>query len=308
MASMLNHSCAPNAHHYQVLTTGALPTVEFRALQPIAKGEEVCYSYLDRYQPVEMRQSLLRRAYFFNCVCQRCQPPVDAGQAVPEAIALQEEMVGGLGCNCSRGGGRGSACDGVMVGWKGEGCQASSNQGTAGACHLCGAKETAEAIWGRYEASVKAAEQGVRVAAAVLQKEKERPADLKALQLARASVDRAITQSTLHKKHFLHLRLYTLGAQVSRHLVEAGVQNKEEIMKERIAYLVKAVTCVRDCIGGYSSELGDLYGDLAEAVEALGESDCAEELEELEAYGLPKAASSLAEMSRELLRVCFGDV
>lgn len=35
LASMLNHSCLPNAHHYFGLETACLPTLTFRTLTPV---------------------------------------------------------------------------------------------------------------------------------------------------------------------------------------------------------------------------------------------------------------------------------
>jgi SET and MYND domain-containing protein len=79
--SLLNHSCDPNA---VVLFDGAAAIL--RALKPIAAGDELTISYIDRASDrYERRQQLLSQ-YFFTCSCSRCSGP--AGDDVFE-IALR---------------------------------------------------------------------------------------------------------------------------------------------------------------------------------------------------------------------------
>ena len=72
-ASMVNHSCVPNAHHYFAEPVpGRPPRIVFRAIRPIATGEDVTYSYTKTYEPSETRRANLRTGYFFDCDCRRC--------------------------------------------------------------------------------------------------------------------------------------------------------------------------------------------------------------------------------------------
>jgi hypothetical protein len=73
-ACYLNHSCVPNCVYSCVPSTGdrKLPVVEFRAIRDVQQGEELCYSYVDLYQPREARRSQLEKAYLFRCDCARC--------------------------------------------------------------------------------------------------------------------------------------------------------------------------------------------------------------------------------------------
>jgi SET and MYND domain-containing protein len=71
--SLLNHSCDPNA---VVLFDGAAAIV--RALKPIAAGDELTISYIDRATDRYERQQQLMSQYFFTCSCSRCVgPPAD---------------------------------------------------------------------------------------------------------------------------------------------------------------------------------------------------------------------------------------
>jgi SET and MYND domain-containing protein len=68
--SLLNHSCDPNA---VVLFDGAAAIV--RALKPIAAGDEITISYVDRATDRFERQRQLASQYFFTCSCSRCTGP-----------------------------------------------------------------------------------------------------------------------------------------------------------------------------------------------------------------------------------------
>lgn len=65
--SLLNHSCDPNA---VVLFDGTAAIV--RALRPLAAGEEITISYIDRATDRHERQRSLLSQYFFTCACARC--------------------------------------------------------------------------------------------------------------------------------------------------------------------------------------------------------------------------------------------
>lgn len=70
--SFINHSCDPNAKYGGALDDSS---VSILAIKPIAKGEEICVSYLDidnRKLGVKERQKLLRAWVGELCFCQKC--------------------------------------------------------------------------------------------------------------------------------------------------------------------------------------------------------------------------------------------
>jgi SET and MYND domain-containing protein len=69
LASMTNHSCAPNM---DVTFPHNSAAAAFVANRDIRAGEQLSVSYMDAGLPVEARQQHLRFAYGFSCVCQRC--------------------------------------------------------------------------------------------------------------------------------------------------------------------------------------------------------------------------------------------
>eukprot|EP00698_Gefionella_okellyi_P010505 TRINITY_DN2724_c0_g1_i2.p1 TRINITY_DN2724_c0_g1~~TRINITY_DN2724_c0_g1_i2.p1 ORF type:complete len:231 (+),score=43.19 TRINITY_DN2724_c0_g1_i2:328-1020(+) len=68
-ASMFNHSCAPLCK-YAVDKNGFL---EVSSLAAIAKGTELTISYLNPAWGLKKRQEHLKKAYFFECACERCR-------------------------------------------------------------------------------------------------------------------------------------------------------------------------------------------------------------------------------------------
>ncbi|XP_060115521.1 SET and MYND domain-containing protein 4 [Heteronotia binoei] len=69
VVSLLNHSCDPN-----ITVTFSSSTAEIRALQPVAKGQEILHCYgphKSRMGAAERRRKLLAQ-YFFDCQCQAC--------------------------------------------------------------------------------------------------------------------------------------------------------------------------------------------------------------------------------------------
>jgi hypothetical protein len=78
-ASLLNHSCEPNActsfcPPSDVYDTPEIvrPVIAIRALKNIRKNEEVTISYIDLYQSTNNRQRQLLAHYYFVCQCIRC--------------------------------------------------------------------------------------------------------------------------------------------------------------------------------------------------------------------------------------------
>ncbi|KAF4626186.1 hypothetical protein G7Y89_g11979 [Cudoniella acicularis] len=67
LASMINHSCEPNAYCF---FEG--PRCRIRSLQSIAAGEEITISYINNNAPIYARQIILKYQWFFTCICQKC--------------------------------------------------------------------------------------------------------------------------------------------------------------------------------------------------------------------------------------------
>jgi len=59
----MNHSCHPNTSYH---ATNQGRTLVFRALRDIRAGDEVTYSYIELYQPQEVRAKLLLDAFDFK--------------------------------------------------------------------------------------------------------------------------------------------------------------------------------------------------------------------------------------------------
>lgn len=68
-----NHSCEPNCN-FVGLRDGQL---EFRTLKQVAKGDELCVSYIDLYAPRNERRGNLLYTKQFWCKCRRCTTPMD---------------------------------------------------------------------------------------------------------------------------------------------------------------------------------------------------------------------------------------
>lgn len=83
LASMVNHSCEPNAMVRYDLVPSTLPesngirpqlgSISIQALRHISKDEQITISYVDPTFPYAMRQKELRNKYFFDCKCVVCQ-------------------------------------------------------------------------------------------------------------------------------------------------------------------------------------------------------------------------------------------
>jgi len=66
--ALANHSCSPNA---VVVFDGR--SVALRALEPIAKGDQIYISYITVTEDLYSRQTDLKQRYFFECVCEKCR-------------------------------------------------------------------------------------------------------------------------------------------------------------------------------------------------------------------------------------------
>lgn len=65
---LINHSCAPNLHHY-IDDNNTLHCVVVR---PIEKGEQVFINYLSQCGESIDRGSALKEGWDFNCRCEKC--------------------------------------------------------------------------------------------------------------------------------------------------------------------------------------------------------------------------------------------
>ncbi|KAK7082329.1 SET and MYND domain-containing protein 3, partial [Halocaridina rubra] len=67
-ASLVNHSCNPNAHYYTVGRRLIL-----RALRPISPGEEVTMSYTRGFADLNLQERKFKlESFFVNCTCEAC--------------------------------------------------------------------------------------------------------------------------------------------------------------------------------------------------------------------------------------------
>ena len=82
--SMMNHSCSPNCIHRFLIEEGKPPRLVMRAIANIAKGEELCYSYVNLYQSTKARRSQLESAYSFLCECVRCSADLPISSSVSQ--------------------------------------------------------------------------------------------------------------------------------------------------------------------------------------------------------------------------------
>ncbi|KAH3679423.1 hypothetical protein WICPIJ_008626 [Wickerhamomyces pijperi] len=68
-ASYFNHSCGPNLRKIRVRDR-----MQFETIKDISKGEQMCIDYfhiLD--EPRDERQKILKKNWFFDCGCDRCE-------------------------------------------------------------------------------------------------------------------------------------------------------------------------------------------------------------------------------------------
>jgi hypothetical protein len=68
-ASIFNHHCTPNTHHFFHPETGQ---ITLRTNRQVSSGEELCISYIDLGQPTFYRRQELFLKYQFHCMCSRC--------------------------------------------------------------------------------------------------------------------------------------------------------------------------------------------------------------------------------------------
>jgi MYND finger/SET domain len=70
----INHSCDCNAVQSFLFAPGTSPRLRLEIVRPVAKGDEICISYIDTLDSsVTARQEVLERDYYFHCRCARCK-------------------------------------------------------------------------------------------------------------------------------------------------------------------------------------------------------------------------------------------
>eukprot|EP01102_Stenamoeba_stenopodia_P007114 TRINITY_DN1984_c0_g2_i3.p1 TRINITY_DN1984_c0_g2~~TRINITY_DN1984_c0_g2_i3.p1 ORF type:complete len:472 (-),score=56.73 TRINITY_DN1984_c0_g2_i3:66-1481(-) len=69
-ASFFNHSCLCNCCR----VTEDARSISIRTIHPVAKGSELCISYVEVKEKAEQRKVELELFYFFSCLCPRCSP------------------------------------------------------------------------------------------------------------------------------------------------------------------------------------------------------------------------------------------
>jgi hypothetical protein len=70
VGACFNHNCEPNLQVSYVDENNE--TLLVNALRPIAAGDELCISYIDENDAVEVRQQQLYEHYLFTCGCAKC--------------------------------------------------------------------------------------------------------------------------------------------------------------------------------------------------------------------------------------------
>lgn len=66
LTSMLNHACAGNVAHAFDTDPRRRPALVVTATQPLAAGDECCYSYVPPHLPHAERAALLLNGYGFR--------------------------------------------------------------------------------------------------------------------------------------------------------------------------------------------------------------------------------------------------
>jgi hypothetical protein len=69
IGNSMNHSCDPNVI---IATCFNDHKIKVIALREIMKGEELCFSYIDETQSLEIRKKELQEKYLFQCKCRKC--------------------------------------------------------------------------------------------------------------------------------------------------------------------------------------------------------------------------------------------
>ncbi|CAN0226504.1 unnamed protein product [Ectocarpus sp. 8 AP-2014] len=91
-AAAANHSCNPNAAQ-----TFSGKTLSLRCTRPIRKGEEITIGITQIQKPGPARRESLRKTYFFECRCERCESPEGRAEDMRlEAFACPDSECSGF--------------------------------------------------------------------------------------------------------------------------------------------------------------------------------------------------------------------
>ena len=89
-ACLFNHSCAPNCS----VSTG-VHSLHVTVDEAVEAGDELTISYCDLLQPYAARQRYLRKAYHFDCACERCTAEAAGDREAAAAVKLSYSSGGG---------------------------------------------------------------------------------------------------------------------------------------------------------------------------------------------------------------------
>ncbi|CBN79949.1 conserved unknown protein [Ectocarpus siliculosus] len=91
-AAAANHSCNPNAAQ-----SFSGKTLSLRCTRPIRKGEEITIGITQIQKPGPARRESLRKTYFFECRCERCESPEGRAEDMRlEAFACPDSECSGF--------------------------------------------------------------------------------------------------------------------------------------------------------------------------------------------------------------------
>eukprot|EP00752_Nemacystus_decipiens_P004295 g3924.t1 len=91
-AAAANHSCHPNASQ-----SFDGKTLSLRCIRPIPRGEEITIAITHIQRPGPTRREALRKSYFFECRCERCESPgARAEDARLAAYACPDRQCSGI--------------------------------------------------------------------------------------------------------------------------------------------------------------------------------------------------------------------
>lgn len=83
--SRFNHSCNNNVNNSYQEEYGEV----LHAIRDVAKGEELCITYIDLFMTRQERQDVLRRTFNFKCACPTC---LQTGQALLRSNKVRQRL------------------------------------------------------------------------------------------------------------------------------------------------------------------------------------------------------------------------
>ncbi|KAJ2557480.1 mitochondrial import receptor subunit tom20 [Coemansia sp. RSA 1933] len=89
ISSHVTHSCDPNV---QIVFPENTTKAALKALKPIAKGDELCVSFVDTALDVQTRQKLLMNSYRFTCECDKCKADLAVADKDKDEVEKVEDQ------------------------------------------------------------------------------------------------------------------------------------------------------------------------------------------------------------------------